>query len=248
MADIRKRDIEDTVWQVLAFFGFDEEDGFSEKDRYFLLDKKEAAIITGDSPKSRAEAVSACIESAFASGADSFAVNICEKSVYDLLVLFGFENILTKEESLKNGFTLVSDGIIFSEGTFNDGKTVARIDIEKLLKICKNSNITGTNNVSKNLVYAEKNAEGIAYDVCYTLRVNGCIVEMYCADGDIKTASDYAKSENVSAIVRCFADGSIEIKDMAKNEVTKTTISEFLRYYEDDEHHHGEDCSCGHCH
>lgn len=247
MADLKRRDNEDTVWQVLTSFGFSEEDGFTEKKRYFILDKKEGAIITGATAKARAEAVSACIEAAFAVGAEDFKVRLFNKEVFELLELFGFENIIEKDESFENRFSLTSGNITFAEGTFEDSKTIARIDMEKLLKLSSGGESAA---VSKSIVFAEKNADGVAYDISYTLRINGCIVEMYTYDGDINTATEYAVSENASAIVRCFADGGVEIKDMLKNEIIKTTVSEFLGYYDDEaEHeHHGEDCDCGHHH
>lgn len=245
---VKRRDIEDTIWQVLTSFGFLEEDAFCEKDRYFILDKKEAAIVTENGAKSRADAVAACIETAFAVGADDFTVHLSDKAVFNLLDLFGFIKILRFDEKIKDEFFLSANDTVFAKGTFEESKTIARIDIEKLIKVCENSEIWVREPVSKSLVFAEKDAEGVAYDICYNLRVNGCIVEMYGKDGDINKASDYAIKENASAVIRCFADGCIEIKDMAKNEVIKTTVSDFLGYYEDDCHNHGEDCDCGHHH
>lgn len=251
MANIKKRDNEDTVWQVLTSFGFSEEDGFSEKERYFILDKNEAAIVSGASKKARADAVAACIESAFAVGADGATVHIFDRETAELLILFGFENILSIDENAKDRFMLSSEDTIFAEGTFKTEKTIARIDMDKLLKVCTKEDGSGNDNVSKSLVFAEEDADGVAYDICYTLRINGCIVEMYCGDGGINEAAEYAEKENASAIVRCFKDGCVEIKDMAKQEIIKTTISDFLGYYEEDDcgcEHHGEDCGCGHHH
>ncbi|MBR4173153.1 MAG: hypothetical protein IKR46_02150, partial [Clostridia bacterium] len=240
----------DTVWQVLTSFGFCEEDSFSEKSRYFILDKKEAAIVTLATPKARAEAVSACIEAAFAVACDNFSVKVSDNEVFNLLSLFGFENILELDMTESNGFCLISDGTVFAEGTFEEKKTITRLDMDKLFTLCKGQEIG--QQVSKSLIFAEKDAEGVAYDICYTLRINGCIVEMYCENGDINAATDYAKSENASAIIRCYPDACVEIKDMVKNEIIKTTVSDFLGYYEDDcdcgHDHHGEDCDCGHHH
>ena len=248
MADIKRRDVEDTIWQVLTSFGFPEKDAFCEKDRYFVLDKKECAIATGSGTKARADAVAACIETAFAVGADEFFVTISDKAVFNLLDLFGFIKILRFDESKKDEFFLSSNGTDFVRGTFTETKTIARLDIEKLIKASENSEVLSHEPVSKSLVFAEKDAEGVAYDICYNLRVNGCIVEMYCKDGDINEATEYAEKEPASAIIRCFKDGCIEIKDMIKNEIIKTTVSDFLGYYEDSCEHHGEDCDCGHNH
>ncbi|MBQ6907515.1 MAG: hypothetical protein IJR79_00565 [Clostridia bacterium] len=245
---IKRRDIEDTVWQVLTSFGFSEEDAFCEKDRYFVLDKKEAAIVTKSNAKARADAVAACIETAFAVGADEFFVTVSDKAVFNLLDLFGFIKILRFDENGKDEFVLLSNGTDFARGNFTDTKTIARIDIEKLIKASENSEIFSHEPVSKSLVFAEKDAEGVAYDICYNLRVNGCIVEMYSWDGDINVATEYAEKEDASAIIRCFKDGCIEIKDISKNEIIKTTREDFLGYYEDDCEHHDGDCDCGHHH
>lgn len=253
MADFTKRDAEDTIWSVLTSFALDEEEESSDKKRYFILDKNSADIVGSATEKARAEVVSACIESAFACNLESFIVKVSEKSVFDLLTLFGFEKILVLDRDIKNGFVLFSDNTVFAKGSFYDDKTVAYIDIKILSELCKGN--SANNSISKSLVFAEKSAEGIAYDICYNLRVNGCIVEMYNDRGDIKKASEYAEKEGHSAIIRCFADGCVEIKDLIKNEITKTTFTDFLGYYDDadcgcgnshgEEHHH---CDCGHNH
>jgi histidyl-tRNA synthetase len=251
MADLTKRDIEDTVWSVLTSFALPEEEESSNKKRYFILDKNSADIVSKESKKARAEAVSACIESAFACNLERFFVKISDKEIFDLLVLFGFEKILILDGDIKSGFVLLSGETVFARGSFYDGKTVANIDIKILSDLCKNTGADAHGSVSKSLVFAENSAEGIAYDICYNLRVNGCIVEMYNDEGDIKTASEYAQNEGHSAIIRCFADGCVEIKDLVKNEITKTSYTEFLGYYDDsdcgcgEEHHN---CDCGHHH
>lgn len=255
MAAITKRDIEDTVWSVLTSFAFSEEEQNTDKERYFLLDKNSAFIKTQTSEKARAEAVAACIEAAFACGAESFLIKLSDKAVFDLLILFGFENILVLDRDTKNTFELYTGEKAFASGSFKEDKTIAVIDIKALTDVCKNGEKADGNDVSKSLVYAEYNAEGVAYDICYNLRVNGCIVEMYSENGDIKSALEYAENVGHSAVIRCYADGRVKIKDLAKNEVIETNISEFLGYYEDvsedecssHEHDH-HNCDCGHHH
>ena len=250
MADLAKRDIEDTIWSVFTSFGFTEEDEENDKQKYFILDKNEARIKNTVGNMAKAETAAALIEAGFACGINDFSVEVSDKEVYDLLVLFGFENILKQSRDIKNGFSVIADNIKFGFGAFESEKSTAVIEIDNILKACKNADIEGNASVSKSLVFAEKNAEGLSYDVCYNLRVNGCIVEMYCEDGDIKKACEYAEKEGHSCILRCFPDGVLEIKDIAKNEITKTTVSDFLGYYEEDlcdcvhEHHHGEECNC----
>ena len=105
---------------------------------------------------------------------------------------------------------------------------------------------------SATLIFAEKNAEGVAYEVAYNLRINGCIVEFFTDGDDIKEAEEYAENKGLSCIIRAYADGKLMIKDDIKNEIIETCLEDFLGFYGDDEdecdcghhHHHGEDCHC----
>ena len=249
--DMILRDTEGILWNVITSFGYDEENDFCERDRYFLLDKKEAAIIEKGDSLSCAQAVAVCAEAAFACGLEKFEITLSDKKVYEILILFGFENITRLNGDTKSGFAISAENAVFASGTFEENKTLARIDVEKL-SVLRNGTESAPNGVSKTLVFAESEALGVAYEVCYTLRVNGCIVEMYCGNGDINFATEYAGKNGHSAVIRCLKDGTVEIKDFLKNEIIKTSLSEFLGYYEDDdcdcgcEHDHDHDCDCGH--
>ena len=253
--DIILRDTEGILWNVITSFGYGEEEDFCNRDRYFLLDKKEAAIIEKGDSLSRAQAVAVCTEAAFACGVENFEIRLADKNVYEDLILFGFEKILKLNGDIKNGFMISSDDSVFASGTFEENKTLARIDVGKLSSL-RNEAENAPQGVSKTLVFAESEALGVAYEVCYTLRVNGCIVEMYCENGDINSVTDYAGKNGHSAVIRCQKDGTVEIKDFLKNEIIKTTLSEFLGYYDEDDcdcgcghdHEHDHDCDCGHHH
>ena len=255
MKDMILRDTEGILWNVITSFGYDEENDFCDRDRYFLLDKNEAAIIEKGDSLSCSQAVAVCTEAAFACGLEKFEIRLSDKKIYENLVLFGFENILKQDGDIKNGFTLSSDDTVFASGAFEEKKSIARIDVEKLSSL-RSETEGAPKAVSKTLVFAENEALGVAYEVCYTLRVNGCIVELYCENGDINAATDYADKNGHSALIRCQKDGTVEIKDFLKNEVIKTTLSEFLGYYDDDDcdcgcdhdHEHDHDCDCGHHH
>ena len=255
MKDIKIRDTEEVIWTVLTSFGYDEEEDFCERDRYFLLDTKEATIADTKDDMARAQAVAACVEAAFACGLEQFEVKVKSKNICEILIMFGFESILSSLSDGENDFVLSAGSTVFASGVFGENRTLARIDVKRLSSLRQNEEAL-PQSVSKTLVFAEEGAIGIAYDVCYTLRVNGCIVELYCKNGDIKSASEYADKNGISAVIRCFADGTIEIKELAENEIVKTTVSEFLGYYEDDDedcdcghtHEHGGDCDCGHHH
>ena len=70
-------------------------------------------------------------------------------------------------------------------------------------------------------------------------------------------AEEYAKKSDAECMIRVFADGKMQIKEFKTNEITQTTVDEFLDYYGDDyeeecscdhEHHHHDGCDCGKCH
>lgn len=104
------------------------------------------------------------------------------------------------------------------------------------------------------IIYPEHNAEGIAYDLAYSLRVNGCLVEGYIGGGDYADCEKYCTKIGAGCMMRVYADGKVQIKDFLRNEITETTAQEFLGYYDDDgcdcgcehEHHHDCDCGCEH--
>lgn len=103
---------------------------------------------------------------------------------------------------------------------------------------------------SVSVVFAEADAEGIAYDLAYTLRINGCITELYILGGDYEACQSYCEKIGAGAMLRVFADSRLMIKDFAKDEITETTVPDFIGYYHDDEcdchehHHHDDDCDC----
>ncbi len=259
MSIAKKRDIIDSMWSVFTSFGFcevEEEKG----EKYCIFQKDEAkAVNIGTTDKSKAELAALCIETAIANGLDNFSLAVGESKIFELLELFGFEKIISLDENEK-GFSVICGDIKFAEGIFGDNKQECRFYIDKFIDALITEGVDmSDNDVSASLIYAEKDAEGIAYDIAYNLRVNGCIVEFYNTDGDIKDAEKYAKDKYISCILRAFPDGRLMIKDFIKNEIIETTAAEFLGYYEEDEedecdcgcghnhehhHHHGEDCDC----
>lgn len=194
------------------------------------------------------------------------------KRIYELLCLYGFEKYISIDLGMLQSidyytgsiFKCYTSGIGFpicAGGRYDNlmgkfgapkGAVGVAIGINRIMSALKSEPAPS---VSASLVFAEKNAEGLGYDLAYNLRVNGCLVEMYIGDGDYKDAEQYALSSDISAMLRVFPDGKLQIKDFAKQEITETTANEFLGYYDDDfdddcgcghEHHH--DCDCGHEH
>lgn len=251
MANLLKRDIEDTIWSVLSSFGFSEEEA-QTIPMSFVMNKNEVVLVNKATDLAKAEIVSAVIETIFATGENNFTVTLSDKKIYDLLTLFGFENILKLDKDIKNGFSVISDHTEIAFGSFENDLSIAKINTHMLIKMLESEGAEGSKEVSKSLAFAEKNAEGLCYDVCYNLRVNGCIVEYYTENGDIKDAQEYAEKNGHSCILRCYPNGQLDIKDMAKNEITTTTVTDFLGYCEDDEddfeEHHHDHCDCGHEH
>lgn len=194
------------------------------------------------------------------------------KRIYELLCLYGFEKYISIDLGMLQSidyytgsiFKCYTSGIGFpicAGGRYDNlmgkfgapkGAVGVAIGINRIMSALKSE---PSPSVSASLVFAEKNAEGLGYDLAYNLRVNGCLVEMYIGSGDYKDAEQYALNSDISAMLRVFPNGKLQIKDFAKQEIIETTANEFLGYYDDDcdddcgcghEHHH--DCDCGHEH
>lgn len=256
----KKKEIEDCIWSVYTSFGYleiEKNEDYENSNEcgkfcYFengkAIAEKKCCINTMD----KAEAVALCVETSVANGLDDFYIEVEEKEVFDILILFGFEKMIKLNPQIK-GFKAISGDICYS--FYNNGCV---IDTYEFMKALSQSGIDMSDiTVDASLIFAEKNAEGLAYDVAYNLRVNGCIVEYYSESDSIEKACDYAENKGMSCVLRAYPDGKLQIKDMIKNEITETSVSEFLGYYEDDEecdcgcghdHHHHEDCNCDHDH
>lgn len=260
----RIRELTDTIWSVVTSFGFSEteigEDGKItpvKGEKLFSIGKNEAEVASDTvTAKERAQIAAVCVEIAAACGLEDFTVSVCDVEIYDLLVLFGFEEHLRLDESEDGGFTVSSGGQKIAGGTFSESDSRAAVYFSGLLNAIDSFGIVfGAQEVQKSLIFAEPDAEGAAYDIAFNLRINGCIVEYFTADGNIDAAEKYALENGHSCIIRVFADGKIMIKDFLKNEITETTIADFLGFYGDEDgcdcghdHHDGCDCGCGHHH
>ena len=258
----KRRDIIDTVWSVLTSFGYCEvensenflDEARKEKGKFCYFDKNEiVAVNTGEiTPIAKAETLAIGIESAATLGIDFFYARVGDDEVLELGDFFGFEDVLEKGTK-KNEFLLAKDGQEFAKGEYNQEFSKITFNIDMIIEALLMSGADMSPfSMSKSLVFAEPNAEGVAYETAYNLRLNGCIMELYTESGSIDDAENYAKNNGISCIIRAFADGKLMIRDYAKDEIIETTIMDFLGYYEDDEdecdcghhHHHGENCSC----
>lgn len=181
--------------------------------------------------------------------------------MYKMLVIYGLEKfpILTPGSATATDYTDMhfeiyagdSEDMVCAGGISENGTVSAEFDMDILAKLYS----AEEKKSSKTVIYPEENAFGIAYDLAYNLRLNGCMAEGYVGTGDFEDAEKYAKEIEAGCMIRVFADGKILIKDLADGSVTETDAEEFLGYYEDEEedecccgHNHGEDCGCGHHH
>lgn len=186
------------------------------------------------------------------------------KRIYDLLCLYGFEQYISIDLGMLQSIDYYT-GVIFKGyarglgypicggGRYDNlmgrfgaptGAVGVAIGVNRVLSALPEESAPG---ISSSMIFAEKNAEGIGYDLAYNLRVNGCLVEYYIGDGDYLKAEAYAKTTDNSCMLRVFPNGRLLIKDFVRNEVTETTANDFLGYYDDDcDHDH--DCDCGHEH
>lgn len=190
------------------------------------------------------------------------------RRIYELLCLYGFEKYISIDLGMLQSidyytgsiFKCYTHGIGFpvcAGGRYDNlmgkfgasmGAVGVAIGINRVMSALGRESAEG---VSSSLIFAEKDAEGIGYELAYNLRVNGCLVEMYIGDGDFRDAENYARSTDTGAMLRVFPDGKLQIKDFTKQEIIETTANDFLGYYgEDDDcgHEHEHDCDCGHDH
>lgn len=251
----KRKEIEDCIWSVYTSFGYlevENNNDFKESKESgkfcYFENGKSIALKKGNITKmDKAEAVALCVETAIANGLDDFTVEVGENEVFEILTLFGFEKMIKLNPEII-GFKAISGDICYS---YYDNGCI--IDTYEFMNALSKAGIDMSDvSVDASLIFAEKNAEGLAYDVAYNLRVNGCIVEYYTESDSIEKACEYADKKGMSCVLRAYPDGKLQIKDMIKNEITETTVSEFLGYYEEDEcdcgHDHHDGCNCGHDH
>lgn len=190
------------------------------------------------------------------------------KRIYELLCLYGFEKYVSIDLGMLQsidyytgsifkcythgvGFPICAGGrydkLMGKFGSEN-GAVGAALGINRIMSALGRETGEG---YPSSLIFAEKDAEGLCYEVASNLRVNGCLVEMYIEDGGYKAAEQYAIKTNSSCMIRVFPDGKLQMKDFIKQEITETTVNDFLGYYDEDDcdcghehHHHDHDCDC----
>lgn len=242
----KKREIQDTIWTVIETFGFSEieyNEGFFEESKknpgkyYYFAKENLTAVNSQDTgTKAKADLIALAVEIAMICGKENVEISLSDEKLAELLCLFGFENII-KLETCEKQAELLCFGKPFAKTKFEDGYYEISLDLKEFYE-----QDAGYEKVQASLIFAEENSEGIAYDVAYNLRMNGCIVEYYTGSGNIDDAVSYTKENGIGCILRAFSDGRIMINDFAKGEIIETTVSDFLGYYDDEEE---EECDCG---
>ena len=170
------------------------------------------------------------------------------REIYDLLSLYGFEQYISLDLGMLQSIDYYT-GIIFKCYTRGVGFPIAAggrydnlmgefgapkgavgcaLGINRIMQVYS----AQISEVPSTLVFAEKNADGLAYDTAYNLRVNGCLTEMYIGGGSFKDAEEYAKQTNNTCILRVYPDGKLTVYDYERNDTIETTVNEFLGYSE----------------
>ncbi len=245
----KKREIQDTIWTVIETFGFSEveyNEGFYEESKkepgkyyYFAGDTLTAVNSQDTGEKAKADLIALSVEIAMICGKENVTISLSDEKLAELLCLFGFENIIKLETTEKTA-EVESFGKPFAKTKFDGDYYEISLDLTDFYDADG-----GYEKVQASLIFAENDAEGIAYDVAYNLRMNGCIVEFYTGYGNIDDAVSYTKENGIGCILRVFSDGKLMINDFAKGEIIETTASDFLGYYDEDEDEDECDCGCG---
>ena len=168
------------------------------------------------------------------------------REIYNLLVLYGFEQYISLDLGMLQSidyytgsiFKCYTRGIGFpiaAGGRYDNlmsgfGKTSGAVGcavgINRIMQVYEGA----ANEVAGTLIYAEDKAEGIAYDLAYNLRVNGCLTEMYIDGNNFDDAVTYAKNTNNTCILRVKKDGALTIYDLDRDDIIETTAEAFLGY------------------
>lgn len=167
------------------------------------------------------------------------------RQIYNLLTLYGFEKYISLDLGMLQsidyytgsifkcythgvGFPIAAGGRydnLMGEFGEKKGAVGCAIGINRIMQIYKGT----PESVASTLVVAEDNAYGLAYDLAYNLRVNGCLTEMYIGESN-SDAMAYAKETNNTCILRVFSDKKLIIYDLERGETIETNIDTFMGY------------------
>lgn len=168
------------------------------------------------------------------------------RQIYDYLTLYGFEQYISLDLGMLQSIDYYT-GSIFKCYTYGVGFPIAAggrydnlmgmfgspkgavgcaIGVNRIMQVYKGE----SSEVPSTLIYAEKTADGPAYETAANLRINGCLTEMYIGGGDFEDALAYAKATNNTCILRVYSNGRLVVYDLDRNDTIETTVNEFLGY------------------
>ena len=248
----KEKDISSIMWNVFASFGYkdailcDTQLGADKQIQRLAIDKGlECTIVLLGcaNDKAMAEIAAVAVEASLAVGFEEFRMEIaCPQKVGEILYLYSLDEyaVITEGEfDIKgyNGAECIFHGFSNAEGLVCDFDVkAAALTLDEIAP-----------SVPETLIYTELDADGIGYEIAYTMRLSGCLVTTYLGNGTIEDCEAYAKENNIGSIIRVFADGKIQIKELGKDSITETDYNTFVGYYEEDATH-DHTCECGHEH
>lgn len=257
----REKDIMSAMWNVFASFGYKDavlstqETAKNDTIQRLAVDNGlECSIILAGctTDRAKAEMVSVAIEAALAVGFDGLKFEVsCAETVAQILYLYSLDEYCTITQGAFE-FKGYTNGAQLFVGRLYDNEIVCDFD----LVACAKTDVSASISIPETIVYTEPDAEGIGYEIAYTMRLSGCLVTTYILDGSINECEKYAIDNGISSIIRVFPDGRIQIKECGSDSVTETDYNTFVGYYDDaddhscdcgHDHDHNHDCDCG-CH
>lgn len=170
------------------------------------------------------------------------------RQIYDLLCLYGFEKYISLDLGMLQSidyytgsiFKCYTHGVGFpiaAGGRYDNlmemfgkpkGAVGCAVGVNRIMQVYKGE----SREVAGTMIYAEQNADGLAYEIAATLRVNGCLTELYIGNDLFSKAKKYALKKNNTCVLRVYSDGRLTIYDLERNDVIETTMNEFLGYGE----------------
>lgn len=213
------------------------------------------------------------IEKAYVNGLNETSKNALNNisRIYELLCEYGFEQYISIDLGMLQSidyytgsiFKCYTHGIAFpvcaggrydrlmSRFGVDTGAVGVAFGINRILSALRRAGTEIEPQMpAATLIFTEQNADAQSYEIAFHLRVSGCLAEMYLEDGDYHDAEQYAEKSGAGCMLRVFSDGRLLLKDFIKNEIVETTVSDFLRYYDEEEtcdepeHHHHDGCCC----
>ncbi len=165
------------------------------------------------------------------------------KQIHRLLCLYGLEEFISLDLGMLQSIDYYTGSIfkcytrgvgfpIAAGGRYDElmsmfgtpkGAVGCAIGINRIMEVYSSS----VDAFPSTLVYAERNAEGLAYDLASDLRINGCLTELYIGGGAIGDALAYASETGSVCVMKVSANGGLVIYDLERDDIIETTVDDF---------------------